>query len=408
MTRMSDFIRANALWLGAGALLTFLSAFGQTFFISVFAGEIRAEFDLSHGAWGGLYASATTASAVVMVFLGGVTDRLRVRTLGPLVIFALAVSCIALSQADSLWALGISIFALRLFGQGMMTHTAMVAMSRWFVVTRGRAVGLAGLGFSIGEALLPLSFVALLGIADWRVLWLGVAMALVALMPVLFVVLRNERSPQTFTDAEGSAGMENRMWTRAQVLRDPVFWLMIPALMGPAAWNTAFFFHQVHLAEVKAWSHAELAALYPWFTLSAVMCSLFAGWLVDRVGSARLAPFYLLGSVVGFALFALAVTPLHGAVAMLFMGASVGMSGTMMSTFWAEAYGTRHIGAIRATLTAVMVLGTAIGPGVTGVLIDRGVDYAQQWWGVAGYFVVASALAWAAAGRMRRLQAASS
>jgi len=49
------FLSSNSRWLAAGGILTFLSSFGQTFFISIFAGEIRAEFGLSHGEWGGIY-----------------------------------------------------------------------------------------------------------------------------------------------------------------------------------------------------------------------------------------------------------------------------------------------------------------------------------------------------------------
>ena len=80
------FLRGNAPWLGAGVLLTFLSSFGQTYFISVFAGEIRAAFGLSHGAWGGIYTLGTTASALLMVWAGGLTDRFRVRVLAPFVL----------------------------------------------------------------------------------------------------------------------------------------------------------------------------------------------------------------------------------------------------------------------------------------------------------------------------------
>ncbi len=48
-----QFFRQNSAWLGAGVLLAFMSSFGQTFFISIFSGHIRAEFGLSHAAWGG-------------------------------------------------------------------------------------------------------------------------------------------------------------------------------------------------------------------------------------------------------------------------------------------------------------------------------------------------------------------
>lgn len=393
MTRLADFLRANALWLGTGALLTFLSSFGQTFFISIFAGAIREDFGLSHGEWGGLYALATTVSAVVMIFAGGLTDRLRVRVLGPLVVVGLALAALSMSVVTTVWALGVTVFFLRLFGQGLIGHTAMVAMSRWFTATRGKAVGIAGLGFAVGESLLPITFVALLGVAAWRNLWVGAAIALLLLAPVIFVMMRQERTPQSFSASEGNTGMQGRNWTRVEVLRSPVFWLMVPAIIGPSAWNTSFFFHQVHLAEVKGWSHAALVAMFPLFTITGVAFLQFAGWAVDRFGSARLMPFYLLPSAAGFMLFAVAASPLQGAIGMLLMGASVGMSATLSSTLWAEAYGTRNLGSIRAMMAAVMVLGSAIGPGLTGALIDYGIDYAQQGWGVGAYYLGASALA---------------
>jgi hypothetical protein len=302
---IAHFLRANAPWLAAGFLLTFGSSFGQTFFIAVFAGEIRAAFGLTHGGWGAIYALATTASAAVMVYAGSLTDRFRVRYIGLAVILGLICAALLMSVITEVWMLLGVLFLLRLFGQGLMGHSAMVAMARWFVATRGRAVSVAGLGVATGEALLPITFVALLGVFDWRMLWVVAAMALCVLMPILWGLLRRERTPQSFTGAEGSAGMGGRMWHRGEVLRHPLFWLMIPALLGPAAWNTAFFFHQVHLAEVKGWAHVELVALFPLFTATSVGFMLVAGVLVDRFGSTRLAPFYLLPLAAGYLVFAL-------------------------------------------------------------------------------------------------------
>jgi MFS family permease len=83
------------------------------------------------------------------------------------------------------------------------------------------------------------------------------------------------------------------------------------------------------------------------------------------------------------------------------MGAGVGMNVTLMATFWAEAYGTRHLGAIRAMMAAIMVLGTALGPALTGTLIDQGIDFPSQSIGIALYFAIASGLA-GLAGRLAR------
>jgi len=296
----------------------------------------------------------------------------------------------------------ITVFFLRFLGQGMMSQTAFTAVARWFVASRGRAVAIVTLGFSLAEAFMPMIFVALKAQLDWRYLWIGMSMVLVALAPLFWAALRYERTPQSFAEDSGAFGMGGRMWTRAQVLRSPVFWLMIPAMIGPPTWNTAFFFHQVHMAEVKDWTHAALVSLFPFYTATGVASALVSGWLIDRIGTARMLPFYLLGLAAGYAVFAGAVSPVTGAAGLMLMGVSVGMHGTMMSTLWADAYGTRHIGAIRALLGAVMVLGSAIGPGLSGVLIDQGLDYARQGWGVAVYFLGASVLAAMAARHLRR------
>lgn len=396
MLPLIDFLRQNAHWLLAGFLLTFASSFGQTFFIAVFAGEIRAEFNLTHGQWGGIYALATTASALVMVQMGGLTDRLRVRVIGIGVLLGLAGAALSMAVVSQLWALVVVIFLLRLMGQGMMSHVAMVAMARWFIATRGRAVSIAGLGVATGEALLPLGFVALMGVFDWRMLWVGAAITLALLAPILLTLLYRERTPQSFATDSGAAGFDGTMWTRARVLRHPVFWCMLPALLGPAAWNTAFFFHQVHLAEAKGWQHVTLVAMFPVYTSVSISFMLIAGWLIDRFGSRGVTRYYLLLMAVGYVVFGLTATPLWAGVALAIIGGGVGIHVTLMSTLWADLFGTRHLGSIRAMQAAFMVLGTAIGPAATGTLIDLGLTFPQQSFGIAFYFLGATSLAFMA------------
>ena len=85
--KLVDFLKTNAKWLAAGILLTFMSSFGQTFFISIFGGHIREEFGLSHATWGGIYSLGTMASAFVMIWAGVLTDIVRTRILGVIVFF---------------------------------------------------------------------------------------------------------------------------------------------------------------------------------------------------------------------------------------------------------------------------------------------------------------------------------
>lgn len=370
--------------------MSLMSSFGQTFFISIFAGEIRETFDLSHGAWGGIYTLGTAASAAVMVWAGGLTDRYRSRSLGIGVLLLLACACLFMALNVWAWLLPLAIFALRFCGQGMMSHIAVVSMSRWFVATRGRALSVAGLGYALGEAVLPLGFVALLLVVDWRWLWVIAAIACLGMIPILTGLLREERTPQSHAQQDSSVGMQNRHWKRQEVLRHPLFWFMIPALLGPSAFGTAFFFQQVYFADLKGFAHIELVAMFPFFTMAGVGMMLLSGWLLDRLGTPRLMPVYQLPMVAAFVIFALGQSLFSIFVGLLVMAMTTGSNATIPNAFWAEFYGTRHLGSIKAMAAAVMVLGSALGPGITGLLIDLGIGLEDQYIGVSLYFAIAT------------------
>ena len=68
--------------LSLGVFLVFCSSIGQTFFISLFSGEIRSEFNLSHGVFGIIYSAATLSSAIVFFWLGKLADQFNLTLLG--------------------------------------------------------------------------------------------------------------------------------------------------------------------------------------------------------------------------------------------------------------------------------------------------------------------------------------
>ena len=390
----NSFIIKNAPWLASGAILTLLSSFGQTFFISIFAAEIQADFSLSHGSWGGIYALGTTTSAVVMVWAGGLTDRFCVRTLGPAVLLLLAFACLLMALNPYAWFLPVVIFALRLSGQGMTTHIAVVAMARWFVAARGRALSIAALGYSVGQALLPIVFVMFLGVMDWRILWIIAALISLAGVPLLILLLRQERTPQSMANENPSFGMNARFWTRLDAIRHPLFWCMVPSILGPSAFNTAFFFHQVHFAELKDISHVTLVAQFPLYTAVSVAAMLLSGWGLDRLGTPRLIPFFQVPMIAAFIVFGMAEGIYIVMVGFVLLGLTSGATATLPSAFWAEFYGTKYIGSVKALAAAVMVLGSAIGPGITGLLIDYNIGLEFQFYWISAYFAFASVVLW--------------
>jgi len=387
---MWSFIRDNRAWLGAGMILTVLSSFGQTFFISIFAPVIQRDLGLSHAEWGLSYAAGTMLSALIMVWAGGLTDSMKVRQLGPLVMLGLAAACIAMALNPVALLIPVVILGLRFFGQGMMTHVAMVAMARWYARSRGRAISIAGLGFSVGEALLPIIFVAAMGFVNWRWLWVFAALLILMIIPFLMRLLRTERSPQSLAESSETMGLDQRHWTRRQVVGTRLFWCMVPSILGPSAFVTAYFFHHAHFAATKGWSQLGLVATFPIYTAVSVISMLIAGWVIDRFGSGRLVPVFQLPMALGFVVFSTSSSLFGAALGMVLMGISTGMNSTLPGAFWAEYFGTRHLGSIKALATAIMVLGSALGPGITGVLIDAGVGISTQYLGVSAYFIVVS------------------
>lgn len=373
------FVTENARWLVTGLLLSLGSSFGQTYFISIFSGEIRLAYGLSDGEWGGIYTIATMSSAFLLIVLGGRADTVPLSRLAIVVAGVFALACILMAFGASLWLLLLTVFLLRFCGQGMMTHMLATAMARWFVATRGRAMAITSLGFPMGEALLPVVTIMLIGMIGWRATW-GVAAAVIVLVliPALMFLLAHDRAPKGSNGGRGAPGLFGRHWTRGEVLRHPLFYAFVPLLLTPGFIGTVVFFHAVHVAEVKGWTLTAMAPSYAAYAATSVTTGLVAGWAADRFGPTRLMPVVLVPMAVGMFLIGPAETPLGWSVALALAGVTQGIAAALSGTLLPTLFGTNHLGSVRSIATAIMVFSTAVGPGVTGWFIDRGVSYPDQ------------------------------
>ncbi|MDP3527091.1 MAG: MFS transporter [Hoeflea sp.] len=382
-----NFLRDNARWIAGGFLLTFFSSFGQTYFIALSAGDIRAEYGLSHGGFGTLYMLATLASAASLPLIGRVIDRISVAATVLLAAPILAIACILMSWSTSLLALVLAIYLLRLFGQGMFSHIAFTAMGRWFAAQRGRAVSLTAIGVNVGEAVFPIAFVGVAALIGWRDSWLlaaGVLM-LVAL-PAIYSLLKVERRPQSVAvDPNQPVARE---WTRGEVVRDPLFWAALLGVLAPPFIGTTVFFHQVYLSELRGWDPSVFAASFAIMSAMTIGFALVAGQLIDRFSAIRILPSFLVPLSLSCFVLAATEAPWGAYAFMALMGVSYGFSSTLFGALWPELYGTKHLGGIRSLIVAIMVFATAVGPGLTGALIDAGVSYPGQIVAMGAYCAV--------------------
>ena len=143
-----------------GVLLMAMSSFGQTFYISLFGEHLRADYQLSSGGLGSAYALATIASALTLSWVGRWIDRTSVPRFTIGVAVLLASACVLMAASRNLVFLVLSLYCLRLGGQGLMVHTAQTTVARYFPVNRGKALSLSALGIPAGEALLPILVVS--------------------------------------------------------------------------------------------------------------------------------------------------------------------------------------------------------------------------------------------------------
>lgn len=383
-----------------GFLMTFFSSFGQTFFISLFGGEIRDEFSLSHGEFGLIFSVATLSSGLMLMWLGRLIDHIDLRVFTAGVCAGLTIACAFIGLVAGPVLLGLAIFFLRFMGQALMVHTAMTSLARYFDVDRGKAISIANLGIHGGRGVFPMIAIALAAALGWRGVWLAAAaMLAVALVPLMLWLLkghgeRHRRMLSRVSPPEAvAAGAVGRQWTLKEVVRDPRFYFLIPLALSLAFTGTGIIFHQVYLVQTKGWDLAWFAGAFIGLATSSAAFSLLSGPLVDRVGSRRLVPYFAIPAFIAIVLLATFDHPLIAYLFMILFGISEGISRTVLGALWAELYGVLNLGAIRGLLSALAIIGTSLSPILMGWLIDLGISLETILYGCAVYVTAAIALA---------------
>ncbi|MBD1163117.1 MFS transporter [Pelagibacterales bacterium SAG-MED11] len=362
-----------------GFIFTFFSSFGQSFFLGLFNSSIRDTLSITQGQFGSIYATATLLSSFLLIWVGKKIDDINIFKFAFFVTLLLSFSCFFFSKISSITFLFVAIFLMRFSGQGMMSHTATTTISRYFTKSRGKALSTGWFGLSTAEFILPVLIVYLLTITSWQNIWISVSILVLIFLPITsFILIKN----LNFDSREEVKNTEHKekdifQWKRIEVLKDYRFYIICLNMLAMPWIATGVFVYQSFITESKDWGSFVIAQSFMVYSILSVVTLLISGFLIDKFTSRKLLIFMNIPLLLSTLVLIFFDSSMTSFIFLGLIGISNGLANVLGSSTWAEIYGVKHIGSIKALSTALMVFSTAFGTALFGLLIDQGYSIEQ-------------------------------
>ena len=362
-----------------GFIFTFFSSFGQSFFLGLFNSSIRSELSISHGQFGSLYASATLLSSFILIWIGKKIDDVSILKFALFVITFLSISSFIFSKISSVTFLFIGIFLMRLSGQGLMSHTATTTIARYFEKSRGRALSTTWLGLSLAEFILPLLVIYLLTIVNWQNIWISISFIIIVILPLAsFLLVKNLNiDSREISSNKNMKEDKIKQWTRLEVIKDYKFYIVCSNMLAMPWIATGVFVYQSFILSSKGWGPFIIAQSFMVYSVLSVITLFFSGFLIDKFTSRKLLFYMNIPLLLSAGVLFYFDNPISSFFFLGLIGISNGLANVLGSSTWAELYGVKYIGSIKALTTALMVFSTAFGTALFGLLIDIGYSIEQ-------------------------------
>ena len=357
-----------------GFIFTFFSSFGQSFFLGLFNNSIRDALSITQGQFGSIYASATLLSSFLLIWVGKKIDDIDIFKFAFFVTLLLSFSCFLFSKISSIIFLFIAIFLMRFSGQGMMSHTATTTISRYFTKSRGKALSTSWFGLSTAEFILPVLIVYILTITSWQNIWFFISILVLIILPTTSFVLIKNLNFDSREELEEHEQKEKDIfqWKRIEVLKDYRFYIICLNMLAMPWIATGVFVYQSFITESKDWGTFVIAQSFMVYSILSVLTLLISGFLIDKFTSRKLLIFMNIPLLLSTLVLIFFNTPMTSFIFLGLIGISNGLANVLGSSTWAEIYGVKYIGSIKALSTALMVFSTAFGTALFGILIDQG------------------------------------
>ncbi len=357
-----------------GFIFTFFSCFGQSFFIGLFNSSIRETLSITHGQFGTIYASATLFSSLLLIWIGKKIDDVNVIKFAIFVTILLSFSSFFFSKTSSVAFLFVAIFLMRFSGQGLMSHTASTTISRYFTKSRGKALSIIWFGLSSAEFIMPVLIVYLLTMIIWQDLWVIFSLIVLIFLPLASYILVKDVKLDTRESNQNEKLKEDNIknWKRIEVLKDYRFYIVSLNMLAMPWIATGVFVYQSFVTNSKGWGEYTIAQSFMSYSIFSVITLIVAGYLIDKFTSRKLLIYMNIPLFLGTLVIIYFDAPQTAFLFLGLVGISNGLANLLGSSTWAEIYGVKYIGSIKALTTALMVFATAFGTALFGFFIDIG------------------------------------
>jgi len=379
-----------------GFLANTASAFSLSSTLAVFLKPLTEDLGVSRGVFSLLRSGESLIGAALSPATGSLVDRHGPRWLMTCGALVVGIGMILLSQVQAFWQFLLVRWSLSIGDAFMGSMVINVAIARWFIRKRGRALALSSMGIGFAKIGMPLFAASLLVWLGWRMTWavFGVITLLLVVGPASIYMRRRPEDMGLDPDGLGNPFYETRpsgakggpskpqrptadevVWTRKEAARTRTFWLIVITLgvsnIGVAGLNLHVFSY------VNDTGHSALvaAAVMSIIAFMQLAAPLMWGLLAERIDLRKVLMTKFLCQAAGLSL-AISTNQL----VFLYLGFfiyGVGLGGGMVlpDLLWANYFGRVSLGTVRGLGLLLTHSFSAVGPPFFGFLFDLTQSY---------------------------------
>ncbi|HNR22731.1 MAG TPA: MFS transporter [Steroidobacteraceae bacterium] len=313
-------------------------------------------------------------AAIFTLLSGWAADRFGVRPVMTIGVLLLAGAFYGLGQVETVGGLYMLRFVMGLGLAGAGLAVCVVIVSRWFISSRGLALGVMLAGTSLGSGILPSVFTQLIETYEWRDAASMSALAPLALLPIIWFSIREwpariGLAPYGASSPAGSEQLAGPLLSYRDIVARRQFWLI-----GLGAFATFYsilgisnnlFLHSRDLG----FAPSESAALFVPLFILGLIGKVVSGVLSDILGRKRVWILSLL-LMLGGALMLMTLQKSLVMFAIMLFGFGWGGNYSLLQAIAADAFGSRSLGRVMGAITVLDAGGGALGPWITSLLYD--------------------------------------